>query len=367
MRSPCVANETTRNAGRRRVRRPRRGCRSIEYWFTDDKAGILCEPNQTTPVHEVGQLAHTAVGNRTACDNDNETVPESQKLPVPPLVFPKSIFDDPARCAETIRKLEDGDQDDRHSVISDLQSSMLPLAFSKHSCRVVQKATEVAGGPDRDMILREFQDHITRLYESPHGNHVLTRAIEVLPVAKVGVIVSALLGRCAAVSRHRFGCRVVCRLIEHCSEDDIGELLDEIVVAADSLARHCYGNYVVQTALEHASLARKAALFQQLLPGFAALANHQAGSLVAQRALDYCNAEDKVSAIEALLHESESLVETACSHFGSFVIAQIAEMRLNLQESTVIARVASTLAEHSEQLQQSQHARRVIVAFGFQL
>lgn len=276
---------------------------------------------------------------------------------------PLALAESPELCSETIEKLAAASLDERHVLLSWLLKSSRQLALSKAGCRVVQKAFEVGGPSDQVLLIMELAPHIVELYESPWGNHVLSRAIEVLPAARNDFVITALRGRAIAVSKHRYGCRIVCRLIEHCTEQQIGSLLDELVLESDLLARHAFGNFVVQSMLEHASPARRATVFWKILPDFPALATHRTGSLVAQRALDYCDAECKTHAINALLQagESNSPVELACSHYGSYVMEQIASLR---QNANGVLEISNVLARSLEKLRKSEHADRVITAFG---
>jgi mRNA-binding protein PUF3 len=282
----------------------------------------------------------------------------------------------PERCNQVIQWLEEGDQVSKLAVVIWFHKVTRQLALSKLGCRVVQKALEVTGGPDRDLIITELKDHIVELYESPHGNHVLSKAVEVLPAAHHSFVISGLLGQGVAVSKHRYGCRVMCRLIEHNSEEQIGALLDESLAEADMLARHQYGTFVVQTALEHT--ARRSAILSQLLPGFPSLVMHRTGSLVSQRVLDYCSPVDQMKALRVMLDaEGEnSIVEASCNHYGSYVLAQVANLRqkhpghseaeveFRVNPAQEIERVLASNLQHLMSPGNEQHAQRVAMAFG---
>lgn len=276
---------------------------------------------------------------------------------------PLALADDQELCNKVIHHLEEGEKIEKRTLLSWFHKETRKLALSRSGCRVVQKALEVTGGSDRDLIIAELKEHVVELYESPNGNHVLSRAIEVLPASKNGFIISALLGRGLAVSKHRFGCRVVCRLIEHCAEEQIGSLLDEVLAEALPLSRHMYGNFVIQTALEHTSHARRSAVLTQLLPEFSSLTTHRTGSLVAQRVFDYCDAQGQDLALRVLLHaEGEnSVVEVACSHYGSYVLEQVAGLHSMHHAAQEIGYV---LGSNLHRLCASQHAQRVAIAFG---
>merc|ERR1719487_1697017 len=99
-----------------------------------------------------------------------------------------------------------------------------------------------------------------------------------------------------------------------------------------------------------------------MLPDIAALSMHRSGSLVVQRLLDYCDEDGKALAVNALLQGEDgcSIVEIACSHYGSYVIEQVAGLRQLYATQTV----AFTLASNLHHLHISDHASRVVVAFG---
>lgn len=273
------------------------------------------------------------------------------------------FVNDQASCNAVIHHLENADCVDKHKLLLQIHAVARRLALSKNGCRIVQKAFEVASNPDRDVMIEELKDHVTELYQSPHGNYVLSKAIEVLPAAKTSFIISAVRGRGITISKHRFGCRVICRLLEHCSEEQIGELLDEILAEAAILARHGFGNFVIQTALEHLSPARRTVIVSKLLPGFASMCLDRSGSLVAQRLLDSCGADGQHEAILALLRgeaHHTSLVDVACSHYGSYVLVHVAALHA---QQRLVQDIRYALLCNLQQLNSSEHAQRVIDAF----
>jgi pumilio RNA-binding family len=344
-----------------RQRQNRRGNKEQEIWQYNDenvdagnKSNTLIEATALSPLSSCPKWVPTSSGlgatpAKMGKREIGSEVREAQK-----------VLEKPEYVSEVMRKLEDGSPDERHSVLMELEGKMFALALSKSGCFIVQKALDVALGSDRDMIWTQLKDDIFSLYESPHGNHVLIKAIQVLPSAKVELITSALVGRCTTVARHRFGCRVVCRLIEYCKEDQISALLDELTVEADTLARHAFGNYVVQTALEHLSPFRRSSIVQKLLPKVASLAMQRCGSLVIQRIFDYCNDDDQAEVLNALLQDSNALVDASCNHFGSFVIEQIAAVRFNRSAIEIIKKI---LTCNLGRLLENDHAQRVINAF----
>jgi pumilio RNA-binding family len=286
-----------------------------------------------------------------------EYVPEVQDASSPLL-----LIDSVDRCTEFIDSLEQGGVAERHALLLWLSVATRQLATSKCGCRVVQKAFEIGGAGNLDMMLAQLKDHVVELYESPWGNHVLSRAIELMPAAKTRFIISAFLGRGVIVSKHRYGCRIVCRLIEHCQEEEIRSLLNEILEEVESLAKHSYGNFVVQSILEHSSPVHRDFVLHRILPDIGTLAMHRTGSLVVQRVLDYCDCDGQRMAIQAVAASIEpaSLIDIACSHYGSYVVEQIAGVR-HLEH--LVHDVASRLSMYLERLQGSEHAERVVAAF----
>jgi len=166
------------------------------------------------------------------------------------------------------------------------------------------------------------------------------------------------------VTRHRFGCRVLERLIEHCSETEIGELIDQIVAKSEMLCRHIYGNFVIQHLLEQGSPTRRKGILNQLLPVLPYLAMHRTASHVVQRALAYSDQENLHQLISALLcgQSPNSFIEIARSHYGSFVIYQLVDLRV--RSPLYFNTVHQTMATNVEKIVQTDFGRRVAEHFG---
>mmetsp|Transcript_164535 Transcript_164535/g.315985 ORF Transcript_164535/g.315985 Transcript_164535/m.315985 type:complete len:430 (+) Transcript_164535:87-1376(+) len=266
------------------------------------------------------------------------------------------------RCRVATENLESSCRPEQRVQLEAIIEVVRELALSRHGTWVAQTALDVARGADRDALIAAIRDHVVELYACPYGNHVLSKAIEVLPRHKITFIVSALAGQGVAVAKHRFGCRVVCRLFEHCSEEELRGLFDEFVCEAAALARHQFGNFIIQSLLEHAYPVCGRALLDKLLPHAPQLAQHRFGSLVMQRLLDFSDVEGQKQLISKLMwHPSEghacTLVEVACTHYGSFVVEQLASMKATSHEVYVLLQTNVLL------LLASEHGQRVIEAF----
>merc|ERR1711865_867204 len=140
-------------------------------------------------------------------------------------------------------------------------------------------------------------------------------------------------------------------------------------VEADSLARHTYGNFPLQSILEHASAALRSAALSHILPEFPTLAMHRTGSLIAQRSLDHGDSKSQSMALQILLQAEEktSLLDVACSRYGSYVIEQIAGLWRDQSLRPLREDIVQILASNLPRLQASEHARRVLSAFEFPL
>mmetsp|Transcript_4643 Transcript_4643/g.8407 ORF Transcript_4643/g.8407 Transcript_4643/m.8407 type:complete len:429 (-) Transcript_4643:391-1677(-) len=299
-------------------------------------------------------------GHKSATDDRQST--ESKLQVEPSSDNMTGIGNDKELCEEVIQKLQSTCKSEQHAVMVDVADHMRELALSRHGTWVAQTALDVARGADRDALIAAIRDHVVELYACPYGNHVLSKAIEVLPRHKITFIVSALAGQGVAVAKHRFGCRVVCRLFEHCSEEELRGLFDEFVCEAAALARHQFGNFIIQSLLEHAYPVCGRALLDKLLPHAPQLAQHRFGSLVMQRLLDFSDVEGQKQLISKLMwHPSEghacTLVEVACTHYGSFVVEQLASMKATSHEVYVLLQTNVLL------LLASEHGQRVIEAF----
>jgi len=281
---------------------------------------------------------------------------------------PGDLAESAGRSCEILSRLEDADHAEVQEVVDWLRGHVLALALSKHGCRVVQKALEVADCTARDELFAELEPHVVELYDSPHGNHVLTKVVEILPTAALRTVIGQLQARGpAAVARHRFGCRVLERLIEHCSEAEIGELVDQIVAQSEMLCRHTYGNFVVQHLLEQGSLARRRGILNQLIPVLPYLAMHRTASHVVQRAIAYSDLESLHQLVNALLYGQtpHSFLEVACSHYGSFVLYQLTDLRA--RSPLHFGVVHQALATNVDALVQTDYGRRVAEHFGLEV
>lgn len=281
---------------------------------------------------------------------------------------PGDLAEGAMQSCEILSRLEDADHAEVQEIVDWLRGHVLALALSKHGCRVVQKALEVADCTARDGLFAELEPHVVELYDSPHGNHVLTKVVEILPTAALRTVIGQLQAQGpAVVAKHRFGCRVLERLIEHCSEAEIGELVDQIVAQSEMLCRHTYGNFVVQHLLEQGSLARRRGILNQLIPVLPYLAMHRTASHVVQRAVAYSDQESLHQLVNALLYGQtpHSFLEVACSHYGSFVLYQLTDLRA--RSPLHFGVVHQALATNVDALVQTDYGMRVAEHFGLEV
>jgi len=280
---------------------------------------------------------------------------------------PLELAESSERSSEVVSRLEMGDRAEQRNVLNWLLPAARQLALSRHGCRAVQKALEVAGGPGRDKLVTALEPHAVELYESLHGNHVLTKIVEMMPSASLRPLIGRLVEKGpTVVARHRFGCRVLERLIEHCSETEIGGLVDEIIADSEAVSRHPYGNFVIQHLLEHGMPHRRAEILRKLNGFVPQLAMHRTASHVVQRALDF-GSEDQQRAIVGALLKAEgtaSLVEVACTRYGSFVVEQLAGL---LRGATWGEEVLRRLNQGLPELGKTPFGLRVVDKFGLQV
>lgn len=264
------------------------------------------------------------------------------------------------RAADVVGALGDGSRSQRRELVEWLLDAAPELALSRHGCRVVQKALEVAAACDRDALAERLGGCVMELCRSPHGNHVLARLVEVTPSASIGFVVAELAGQGAAVARHQFGSRVLERLIEHCSEAQVLELMRKVGAEIPALCQHRYGNFVVQRLLEYGSGPCRSRVLEQMLPQVPALAMHRIGCHVVQRALACGDAAGRRAVAAAMLGAGRphSIVEAACDPSGSIVVQELLTLRPHGLE------VWLRLAEGLPLLLQSQAGRQLAGRLG---
>jgi len=208
--------------------------------------------------------------------------------------------------------------------------AMKTLAFSKHGCRVIQKAIEVVQPimGDDHVVIQELTGSIVDLCKDLHGNHVVSKMIEVLPAAHLEVFLEKFSGTAITMARHQYGCRVLERLIENFPPHQVHGLVTELIPEAYSLCCHRYANFVMQHIFEHGLQTWKDAIIEQIGDKSPELARHRIASHVLQSAINHGNAEVKGILVSALIGSDgkDSLLEIACSSYGSFVIAELADI-----------------------------------------
>jgi len=277
---------------------------------------------------------------------------------------PLEVAEDAQKCRELIAKFDEGTPEQCCVFGERLAHWLTPVvrrfALSREGCRVVQKVLEKAGACSRDRLAKQLQPHILELVGSPHGNHVIAKMVEIMPPCAVCFVIEAIQRNPVEIARHRFGCRILERLVEHCSEKQMSAVFDAVVIQAEPLCRHPYGNFVISHLLEHGSFIRRAEILDQLLPYLPQLAVHRTASHVIQKAIDLCDEVGKRRLVERLLNAQSphSIVEIACSRYGSFVVEDLVNVNIGKEE------VRQYLQNGADTLNKSQFGKKVIQCFG---
>lgn len=338
---------TTRR--RRRQHRARRGLA--------EKTVVATKPNTTdmpqADLHQPLPSASPAVPAKASQDLDATPTPLDRD-------DPRSLTDDVEFSNEFMQQLEAGDRTKRCIILDWLRPAALELALSVCGCRVIQKSLEVAGGTERAALVEHFRGHVLRLVESPHGNHVVQKCIEVMPPHTVQFIIAELAGfqgGWPALSQHCFGCRVVERLLEHCPEELTAPLIEAVVHNTIPLCRNGYGNYVVQHVLEYSSSEHRAQIVAALSRAdIGTLAQDRMASHVLERVLELCGPHERQDILHAILASPPSLLDIACSRFGSFLVQRILRLPLGAQGDEARRQLTAGI----EQLRASKHGRKTV-------
>lgn len=231
-------------------------------------------------------------------------------------------------ACEVMNMLQIEDSGERRQLAAWLAIYARQLALSSQGCRVLQKAIEVVNSTDLNVLIKQLEPHVWELAQSPHGNFVLAKMIERMPPVSVTFVIDQLQGNASKIAQNKFGCRVLERLIEHCSEQQLADLVGELIADADVLSRHQFGNFVVQHLVEHGATPWRSSIVQRLLPCISALAMHRYASHVVQKAFNFSNDSMQAEIVEVFLQAEcpNSLVDVACSRYGSYVVSQLARI-----------------------------------------
>lgn len=262
-------------------------------------------------------------------------------------------------ASEVMKMLESEDCADRRHLVAWLAIYARQLALSSQGCRVLQKAIEVVNSSDLSVLCKQLEPHVLELAQSPHGNFVLAKMVERMPPKSISFVIERLQGNGSKTAQNKYGCRVLERLIEHCSEEQLAFLVRELIADADALSRHQFGNFVVQHLLEHGSPALRSSICSTILPCIPTLATHRNASHVVQKALDFSDAAMQTEIAEAFLQAGHpnSLVEVACSRYGSYVVQHFA--RIPCTRPRVCAHISCDIGV----LQESQYGKRTMECF----
>jgi hypothetical protein len=229
-----------------------------------------------------------------------------------------------ARDADAaVVELRAGDSDARRALLERITAESWPMALTRHGCRVLQVALELASPSQRQSMASAMRGRVWEAVRSPHANHVLQKMVTVMPPDYVLFAIGELQGRVREAARHAFGCRVLERLLEHCPVEHTAGLLSEVKHDAVELSRHAFGNYVVQHAFEHGSPELRHEIVQVMLPEICNLARHKCASHCVESALLHCDEGDRHAMKQALAGDSEALASLTSSNFGSFVVKEM--------------------------------------------
>jgi mRNA-binding protein PUF3 len=247
-----------------------------------------------------------------------------------------------------------------HSTVLWLLPATKALTLSKHGCRVIQKAIDLAASGERILLVNELKGSVEDLYKSPWGNHVLMKLIEVMPPTSLAFLITELAGKAVVAARHQYGCRIFERLIEHFPAEQIVSLVDEILLEAEPLCRHPFGNFVMQHLFEYGSQTCKDIIVQQIIPALPKLAKHRTASHVVQRGIEFCSASAHYAIVSALIHGEgdDALVEIACTRYGSYVVHELASVQVCKE------RVRDILQDHLPRLALDRYGKRSLAGFG---
>jgi len=226
-----------------------------------------------------------------------------------------------AECEALLQQLDVGDDEEKERALSAVMELAWPMAASTASCRVVQRALEVAAPSKQVAIAEQLKGRVLEASMCPHANHVLQKCVELLPSESLEFILVELSGHVETVARHRYGCRVLERLMERAWQ--IESVVNEVLVDANQLCRHPFGNFVVQHVLKLGTSIQKHSVVSTLHADIQRLARHRVASHVVRCALAHASSADKQCLVNVLTADAEDFADLAHHHCGSYVVRQL--------------------------------------------
>jgi len=208
--------------------------------------------------------------------------------------------------------------------------------------------------------MNELRGHVVGLCESDSGNFVMSKIVQVMPAQSLHFLVVEFGGKMERLASHCRGCRVLMRMLEHFPEELVAPLLDELEPSITKLSYHPYGNLVVQHLLEYSTQRRRMAVIHKVCLDLPVLTQYKSSSYVLQRIVAHGGDEGQRVLVKALLEiQSPSLIDVACTRYGSFCVDCLADLQVGRSE------VHEQLAAAMPRLQASKFGVRAIMRFDF--
>jgi mRNA-binding protein PUF3 len=242
------------------------------------------------------------------------------------------------------------------------------LSLTNSGTLLVQEAIDLAQCSSSicwKSLLETLLPRAVELSRSRHGNFALQRLVHWMNKTEALRLVNVLSGHVQEVVQQAYGCRTFERLLEHFSDPELTPILDELVANALEFAMHKHANYAISAIIEHGTPERRRQVIDALVPAASALAMNRVATHVLERALRDGEEvhKQKVQSLFVsswLSCSSPSVEEVASSKFGSFLLADFAQMTSEGDR----AQVRSALAPSLLHLQASEEGRRIVAAYG---
>lgn len=253
-------------------------------------------------------------------------------------------------------ELLDGDAEQKVAALEALAGSTRELAFKRSTCRILQRALQVAPPDAAAALLSEMQGCVVEACMCPSANHVMQRALEVLPPSSLIFMFSELRGHAVDLARHQFGCRIVARIV-HCvhTSHEACVVIEEVLAKVAHLTNHKYGSLVIQAIVQHGLAPHVAVVARSLIGRAVQHAISRACFHLVLLAMECLHGAEREELVEELFGSADALIILGESQFGCRVAKTYLELPLARPEL-----LSRFLKQVQPRLRKSKYGKRLL-------
>ncbi|XP_051146961.1 putative pumilio homolog 8, chloroplastic [Andrographis paniculata] len=193
------------------------------------------------------------------------------------------------------------------------------ICIDSYGTRAMQKLLENLTTPEQKSIAISVLRHVTvDLTNSMSGHHVIQHCMKIFSAEDNKQILNKVADHCLEIATDKSGCCVLQQCVHHAQGEPRERLIAEISSNALRLSEHPYGNYVVQYVVGLRNPRVTAGILEQLSGHFVALSTNKYGSNVVEKCLKESENDVVLRIIKEII-SSPNFVRVLQDPYGNYV------------------------------------------------